>query len=599
MTSTNRPNDIPRDIEDQLALYFDNQATPEVCQAIQDWLEADPANAETFAEYGYIERMIFCDQKQEDASAVFGLLEEMEAAAEADTVTLLGELPDTSNKTANLSAPELVELSGYVLRKALVSKPAIISGASLAAAAVLLLALILINPFASNAPAPIADLDTRDDTETPAPLPPAVAILTASHEARWDTPAGNVAPNTGDVLRSGQRLSLTTGFAQITTNHGAVAILEAPTTIELIDSPNALRLHAGKLVGICETESSKGFLVHTPHAQITDLGTQFGVDVSTQDKTAVQVFDGEVVLSARDRTTQDLSVVQLDSGQNRVVQSDGRIQAAESLSIFTRTMPTDAYSQAVLSDHPVLYWRFDGITDGVVANLGSEPGLVGQANGTVTPDDGIQGMGLRLDGNGQAYVQSKTALFSKVHSTYTLELWVKTDRVGYSRAATCLTRTETGQNSWTQHFTLELMGNASWLEGSMLEGSPLKDLATAQSFRAYYNGLADQGTQVPTNLWPTTPYQPDRWVMLTAVVTHQSISLYCNGELISQAQHADPLNKPVDLVLGSGIWAERDTTISDRTFTGVIDEVAVYDTAMDAQRITKRYELGIKTLRGE
>jgi len=41
------PPDIPREIEDQLALYFDNQATPQVVQAIEDWVAQDPANAQS------------------------------------------------------------------------------------------------------------------------------------------------------------------------------------------------------------------------------------------------------------------------------------------------------------------------------------------------------------------------------------------------------------------------------------------------------------------------------------------------------------------------------------------------------------------------
>jgi hypothetical protein len=115
----------------------------------------------------------------------------------------------------------------------------------------------------------------------------AVATLTAEHNAIWDR-------RPGQDLYAGQRFTLTQGFAEITTKRGAIAILEAPATIELLDNNNALRLHTGKLVGICETESSKGFVVRTQFADITDIGTVFGVAVGDADLVTTRVIKGEI-----------------------------------------------------------------------------------------------------------------------------------------------------------------------------------------------------------------------------------------------------------------------------------------------------------------
>lgn len=120
----------------------------------------------------------------------------------------------------------------------------------------------------------------------------AVATLTAEHDARWVQGAFA----TGERLYAGQRLSLTRGFAKITTNAGAVAIIEAPSTIELINNENAIRLQTGKLVGICETSSSLGFTVYTPGGRIIDTGTRFGVIYN--GATSVRVMDGEVLVKA-------------------------------------------------------------------------------------------------------------------------------------------------------------------------------------------------------------------------------------------------------------------------------------------------------------
>ena len=122
-----------------------------------------------------------------------------------------------------------------------------------------------------------------------------VMTLTQAFDAAWQDALGQSRTlAVGQELHSGQTLVLTEGVAQLTTPRGAIAILEAPATIELIDSPNAIRLNAGKLVGVCETETSKGFLVRTPHMDITDLGTRFGVDASQADATSVHVLDGEI-----------------------------------------------------------------------------------------------------------------------------------------------------------------------------------------------------------------------------------------------------------------------------------------------------------------
>ena len=115
-------HDIPREIEDQLALYFDNQATDEVCRAIHDWLEEDPDNAAIFAEYASIERMIYCAQKHEDASAVFTLLQEAEDNAEADFSLLTASFSDMSAIDAgerSVTLHDLWSVAGYLTAKGL------------------------------------------------------------------------------------------------------------------------------------------------------------------------------------------------------------------------------------------------------------------------------------------------------------------------------------------------------------------------------------------------------------------------------------------------------------------------------------------------
>lgn len=162
--------------------------------------------------------------------------------------------------------------------------------AAMGIAAVILLAVTIALVF-SGTPSPDPRVATAPDRLDQPAVATAVATLTAERDAVWGG-AGPASLAAGATLHAGQRLTLTAGIAELTTKRGAVAVIEAPATVELIDH-NALHLHAGKLVGICETDSSKGFIVRTPALDVVDLGTRFGVDASAL-ATEVHVYQGEV-----------------------------------------------------------------------------------------------------------------------------------------------------------------------------------------------------------------------------------------------------------------------------------------------------------------
>jgi len=154
---------------------------------------------------------------------------------------------------------------------------------------------------------------------SPSDRPAWVATLTGQTDAVWEK-------RPAKELYAGQRLTLNEGFAQITTHRGAKAILEAPCTIELTKSDNEFLLVSGKLVGLCHTKLSTGFVVKTPYADITDLGTEFGVTVTPAGVEA-SVFVGEVAVKTPDApskliTQSQTAKVMLDRGQPEVVVVD-------------------------------------------------------------------------------------------------------------------------------------------------------------------------------------------------------------------------------------------------------------------------------------
>jgi hypothetical protein len=146
------------------------------------------------------------------------------------------------------------------------------------------------------------------------------AVLVAARNCRW---VGG-ACREGQGLAVGRPLKLESGLAEIEFACGARAILQSPATFE-IRSSNAMMLQNGRLSARMAIHRGQRFIVHTPRADVLDLGTEFGVDVDPQFNTLVKVFSGEVTLSP------------IASGQplhltaNQAAQFDSRLESASTL----------------------------------------------------------------------------------------------------------------------------------------------------------------------------------------------------------------------------------------------------------------------------
>lgn len=92
-----------------------------------------------------------------------------------------------------------------------------------------------------------------------------------------------------------RKYALASGLMKITYDSGAEIILQGPVVYE-VESKNGGYLSIGKLTGKVEVETAKGFSVRTPTAIVTDLGTEFAVEVNTLGNTTSHVFRGSVKL---------------------------------------------------------------------------------------------------------------------------------------------------------------------------------------------------------------------------------------------------------------------------------------------------------------
>jgi hypothetical protein len=116
------------------------------------------------------------------------------------------------------------------------------------------------------------------------------ATIVASAEAHFDI--GSLESSPGTAVAMGKTLNLAAGSVELKLDGGADVIIEGPATFS-VTSPVAMNLTSGRISAIAAGRAH-GFVVQTPNATVTDLGTQFGVAVDSAGATEVDVFQGQV-----------------------------------------------------------------------------------------------------------------------------------------------------------------------------------------------------------------------------------------------------------------------------------------------------------------
>lgn len=144
-----------------------------------------------------------------------------------------------------------------------------------------------------------------------------VGKITGMVDCRWTDI--NTSTERGNGVPLGRKYALASGLVEITYDTGAKVILQGPVTYE-VESKNGGFLLIGKLTGKVENDTAKGFTVRTPTATVTDLGTEFGVEVSPQESTHVCVLQGQVALYTQ--ATGATGIV-LKRGQSSLVDARG------------------------------------------------------------------------------------------------------------------------------------------------------------------------------------------------------------------------------------------------------------------------------------
>ena len=149
--------------------------------------------------------------------------------------------------------------------------------------------------FADNTPPKAAG--HRPGTQPQAEI---VGRVTGMADCKWER--NSIPPLGNDAVSLGREFRLESGLVEIGYNTGAKVILQGPVAYT-VESKNGGFMSIGKLTGKVEVEKARGFAVRTPTATVTDLGTEFGVEVSKEGVTDTQVFVGTVRVERAEANT--------------------------------------------------------------------------------------------------------------------------------------------------------------------------------------------------------------------------------------------------------------------------------------------------------
>lgn len=220
--------------------------------------------------------------------------------------------------------------------------------------------------------------------------------------------------------------------------------------------------------------------------------------------------------------------------------------------------PVRSYRDEVLADNPLAYWRL-GESEATPAadEVGTSPGVyLGIITfGTAGAIVGDTNTAVLLDGNGAHVNIGDRFAFTQTPS-FSLEAWVKPEFL---------------DDNFRRIFSREME------KGGVRSGYFVAASMDDTSFSVY------QSTDIGG-----PPLAIGVYSHVVATSNGSSLRLYINGELV--AEEAAPITVQAtesELRLG------RKSSSSSNSFSGAIDEVAVYGHALSASRVLAHYQAGL------
>lgn len=390
----------------------------------------------------------------------------------------------------------------------------------------------------------------------------------------------------GEPLDPGP-LEIREGFVRIVLYSGARIVVKGPAQIH-ITSQSELSCTYGELTAQVPPQA-KGLVLHTPHAAIEDLGTEFGVVVG-EDETALHVLEGSVAVTTADESRQRL----FQTGAAAIVDATGqmadhpfdraRFQShfdleSKSADVASHRMEEWRAASDLKQEDPSLLVYFDFESQGEsdpwqLRNKGNPP-VRGVTHATIV---GCESSAGRWPGKGALEFQSvNDRLRFRIPGNYeelTLAAWVCIR--GLDRKINSLFMSD-GFAAGTTHWLIREDGVLGLTVIGRRPGS-YQILATPPEITLEHFG---------------------RWLHLAVVLDGEGghVRHYINGKRV----HENPLDIPPPYRIGSaelgnwnadGFGSPSENPALIRNFSGAMDEFFLFSRALNEQEIHALYEEG-------
>jgi hypothetical protein len=419
----------------------------------------------------------------------------------------------------------------------------------------------------------------------------AVASLRHAAGVKWADVTNEIFP--GETFIRGP-LRIVSGAIQLEFKSGARLVVEGPANLQLI-STNEAFLHSGKVTAYVPNKA-QGFKITAPSVAVTDLGTEFGLQVVSNAPAEVHVFSGVIEMA---RLTTDPQRMM----QGQAAQIRGK--RVRDISLNTRAFifePDLVEREANEQQERYRAWK------SASGELSSDPAALVHYTFEDQPD------GSRQLANHVSAAPAVTA--GSIAGTWTDGRWpdkraltfgAKTDRIRFTVPNTLTSLT---YMAWLRIDSLVNLSNALAITETMALGEVhwqvYRDGRVTLSSRSGSGGGSvdqswDRGISPPV----FTAERLGKWTHLTSVYDSaaRTINHYVNGEFISST----PIKRQVKLKLGAveiGNWGVRveqpkwasmkgySPVYLGRYWNGSIDEFALLSRAMTPEEIRRYYQQG-------
>ena len=373
------------------------------------------------------------------------------------------------------------------------------------------------------------------------------------------------------------------GSVDLRFDNGTALLLEGPTELS-IDTDMQVSLKQGQVVARV-SEKAHGFTVLGPDSAVVDLGTEFAMVVEG-GKSWVEVYDGEVDIALlnedghawKSRQLTASGPVRIDAPNGQIVDESPRV----ALPRFSELPPDGlkvpaAYVDAVLKSGAAHYWRFEEATDGRVADIAGDAVAV-LNGGTRLHNEGLHfPPGRRNHG----FVFIAEPIQSLLSNEFALEAWVNPS---FAQKRTLID---------INHRALAPKLRENLYRLALLPAQQ-QTVYPKETFR-FIGALWPYGEKGVVSTFSADRYLPGSWHHVVVVRRRNQLDIYLNGKP-AQTVSAPPIASdllPSTITIGRnyGPRAQGAGSSDPSHFKGLVDEVAVYPSALSAEEVAEHYRL--------